>query len=312
MHRRRMIAGLGLATAGAMLPDLATAADVRHLRKTPAFTYCLNASTIRGQELGIVNELEIASEAGYDSMEIWVPGLQKYLDEGGKIDDLRKRIRDLGLTIEDAIGFAQWIVDDPNVRAAAIEQLKVEMDLLRRVGCKRIAAPPAGATKVPGLDLDAVAGRYYTVVELGEQMGVMPQLEVWGFSANLHKISQVMYVLAECGHPKARVLPDVYHLFKGGSDFDALKMIDPHMIEIFHMNDYPASPNREDMDDSYRVYTGDGIGPVEEVLRDLYAEGQTTVLSLELFNRDYWAQDPLEVAKTGLKKMKACVKKMMW
>ena len=28
-------------------------------------------------------------------------------------------------------------------------------------------------------------------------------------------------------------------------------------------------------------------------------------LSLELFNRDYWKQDPLEVAKTGLAKLKA-------
>jgi hypothetical protein len=28
-------------------------------------------------------------------------------------------------------------------------------------------------------------------------------------------------------------------------------------------------------------------------------------LSLELFNREYWKQDPNEVAKTGLAKMKA-------
>jgi 2-keto-myo-inositol isomerase len=35
------------------------------------------------------------------------------------------------------------------------------------------------------------------------------------------------------------------------------------------------------------------------------------VLSLELFNREYWKQDPLEVAKTGLTKMKASVEKAM-
>jgi hypothetical protein len=28
------------------------------------------------------------------------------------------------------------------------------------------------------------------------------------------------------------------------------------------------------------------------------------ILSLELFNREYWEQDPLQVAKTGLEKMK--------
>ena len=30
-------------------------------------------------------------------------------------------------------------------------------------------------------------------------------------------------------------------------------------------------------------------------------------LSLELFNRKLWSQDPLTVAKTGLKKMKAVI-----
>ena len=37
--------------------------------------------------------------------------------------------------------------------------------------------------------------------------------------------------------------------------------------------------------------------------------GGRKVLSLELFNKDYYAQDPLQVAKTGLEKMKATVLK---
>jgi hypothetical protein len=35
------------------------------------------------------------------------------------------------------------------------------------------------------------------------------------------------------------------------------------------------------------------------------------VLSLELFNRDYWKQDVNEVAKTGLMKMKKAVAEAM-
>jgi hypothetical protein len=35
--------------------------------------------------------------------------------------------------------------------------------------------------------------------------------------------------------------------------------------------------------------------------------GGVKVLSLELFNRELWKQDPLVVAKTGLKKMRALV-----
>jgi hypothetical protein len=47
---------------------------------------------------------------------------------------------------------------------------------------------------------------------------------------------------------------------------------------------------------------------MKEILTDLKNMGGEKVLSLELFNRTYWEQDPLEVAKTGLAKMKAAVK----
>ena len=273
-------------------------------KKTKPFSYCLNTSTLRGQEQGIVKDLETAAAAGYDGVEIWLNALQKYLDEGGSLSDLHKRIQDLGVTIEDAIGFAQWIVDDSMVREKAIEQLKKEMGMLAQLGCRRIAAPPAGATNEAGLDLDAAGERYATALDVGVMEGVIPQLEVWGFSKNLHKISQVLYVAGESGHPAARILPDIYHLYKGGSSFDALKMINGPTIEIFHMNDYPADPPQDTIKDSDRVYPGDGVAPVKQVLQDLYRPDATTVLSLELFNPNYWKQNALAVAKMGLAKMK--------
>jgi 2-keto-myo-inositol isomerase len=114
-----------------------------------------------------------------------------------------------------------------------------------------------------------------------------------------------MYVAAECGHPKTRILPDIYHLYKGGSDFDGLKLLNGNVVEIFHLNDYPAEPGRDDIQDSDRVFPGDGVAPVKEVLTDLQNAGGHTILSLELFNREYWKRDALEVAKEGLKKMKS-------
>ena len=36
--------------------------------------------------------------------------------------------------------------------------------------------------------------------------------------------------------------------------------------------------------------------------------GFNGILSLELFNREYWTQDALTVARTGLEKMRAAVR----
>lgn len=281
------------------------------LLRTPKkknFTYCLNTSTIMGQKQGIVKDIETAAKAGYDGVEIWINALEKYQEEGGKLLDLKKRTADLGLKIENAIGFANWIVDDAPQRQEALEQAKREMDMLAQVGCFRIAAPPAGATKEAGLDLDQAAERFCALLELGQSMNVIPQLEVWGFSRNLHRLNQVLYVAAGCNHEQVRILPDVYHLYRGGSNFEALQLINGRAIEIFHMNDYPSNIAPSNINDKDRVYPGDGDGPCVRVIQQLAAMGGPKVLSLELFNPSYWKQDPLLVAKTGLTKMKAVVK----
>ena len=315
VSRRKALTGLG-AIAGLSLLPLSALAEQEKKKKSPSpkaniFTYCLNTSTIMGQNLGIEEEINITAKAGYDGIEIWIRSLEAYVEKGGKLKDLKKRIDDSGLKVEDAIGFAQWIVDDNDTRSRALEQAKREMDMLAQVGCKRLAAPPAGATNYPGLDLDKAAERFRALVELGAQMGVNPQLEVWGFSKNLYKLSQVLYVAAECGHPNTRILPDIYHLYRGGSDIDGLKLISGETIEVFHMNDYPKDLNYMDIQDKDRIYPGLGVSPTTQILKDLAASGKPKVLSLELFNRDYWAQDALEVAKKGLAQMKEAVRKAM-
>jgi len=71
------------------------------------FAYCLNTSTIRGHNLSIVEEVDIAAEAGYRAIEPWIGKIDTYLDKGGNLKDLAKRIADQGLSVESSIGFAQ-------------------------------------------------------------------------------------------------------------------------------------------------------------------------------------------------------------
>lgn len=268
--------------------------------------YCLNTSTIHGEVIPIVEQVSIAQKAGYDSMEIWLRDVDKYTSGGGTLSDLKKRIADAGLTLESSIAFAPWILADKSAHQKALEQAKREMEIVVALGGKRIAAPPAGATDGDLVDLNLSGERYRALLELGKQVGCLPQLEVWGFSKNLSKLSEVLHVAAAAQHPDACVLPDVYHLYKGGSNFSDLGLLAGNKIHVFHMNDYPDMP-RDKINDSDRVYPGDGIAPIGEILKTVFASGFRGVLSLELFNREYWKMDPLENATLGLKKMKSVV-----
>jgi sugar phosphate isomerase/epimerase len=272
------------------------------------FRYMLNMSTIRGQNLTPPQQVDIAAKAGYHAVEPWVPDLEKWLKADGNLKDLSKRITDHGLTCESAIGFAPWIVNDDDARKKGLEQAKRDMDWVVQLGGKRIAAPPVGAHQTGGIELMRAAERYRALLELGDKMGITPQVEVWGFSKSLNRLGETMMVAMESGHPKACLLPDVYHLYKGGSDFTGLKLLGGAAMHVFHMNDYPADLPRATIQDKDRIYPGDGVAPLKEMLRNLRDLGFRGALSLELFNPTYWKQDALLVARTGLEKMKAVVR----
>jgi len=315
LSRRRFIAGAGVAIGAVMTNRSKAAASGDNSKAGPGLTvpfrYCFNTSTIRGQKQSLEKEIEVTAQAGYNAIEPWVEKIHGYARDGGNLKDIRRKISDSGLTVESSISFFQWIVDDDAQRAKGLEQARRDMDVLAQIGGKRIAAPPAGATRQAGLDLMKAAERYRALLELGEQIGVVPQVEVWGSSKNLHRLGQSMFVVIESGHPKACLLPDVYHIYKGGSDFNGFKQLSAHAIQVFHLNDYPADPPRETIGDRDRVYPGDGIAPLTQIIRDLKANGSRAFLSLELFNPTYWKQDPLAVAKTGLAKMKDAVGKAL-
>lgn len=299
--RRNLLKGLGLGAVAALAPSTSFSQSA----KIAKFRYCLNTSTIRGQKPGLRKYIEIAGEAGYDGIEVWVDDVKQYLAEGHPPAELRRLIQDNGLRVENAIGFAPWMATDEAKSQQGFKQMEAEMNTLAEIGCKRVAAPGIGA-EAP-VDLMLAGKKYKALLNLGRKTGVMPQLEFWGAFAPFHHLGQVLMVAAVANDPDTRLLPDVYHLFRGGSGFEGLKLIHGNAIELFHMNDYPATIPREQQQDKDRVYPGDGVAPLPEIIADLKRMGGDKVLSLELFNPVYWEKDPLEVAKTGLMKMKGAV-----
>ena len=311
LNRREFLTSAAIAAgaAHALAAQPAQAAEKNPSSSRPNFRYCLNTSTIRAQKIGIVAEVELAAKAGYDGIEPWVRQIVAYKAEGGSLKDLKKRITDHGLKVESAIGFANWIVDDNEKRKQGLEDAKRDMDLVKQIGGTHIAAPPAGATRGEMLDLFAAAERYHALLDVGASIGVIPQVEVWGFSKNLSRLGETVFVAVESGHKDACILPDVYHIFKGGSDFAGLEILSGSSVHCFHVNDYPNDPPRATIADRDRVYPGDGVAPLDYILQTMAANGFSGALSLELFNPNYWKQDPEKVVRTGLAKTKAAVAK---
>ena len=121
-------------------------------------------------------------------------------------------------------------------------------------------------------------------------------VEVWGYSQLLNRLGQAEFVAIESGHPNACILADVYHLYRGGSDYGGIRLLGKNSMHVMHVNDFPSEPPREKLNDGHRVYPGDGVAPLDTIFRDLYRIGFRGALSLELFNQTYYKQDALVVA----------------
>ena len=174
LSRREALAGAGLLLGTAVIGQksvlIAQPASPTASAPISPFRYCLNTATIRGHKLGIVKEIEVTAQAGYDAIEPWVESIGEYTRNGGSLPELKKRISDSGLTVEGAIGFPEWVVDDDTRRSKGLERAKQEMDMMAQIGGKRFAAPPAGATGLPKLELMKLAERYRALLEVGEQL----------------------------------------------------------------------------------------------------------------------------------------------
>ncbi len=301
-------AGVGAALFGGWVSPRATADEGA---SDPPFRFCLNTGTIMGQKLTARQEIQVTAEAGYSGIEPWMRTLRRHVEEGHSLTDLRKEIADLGLVVECAIGFPAWAVDDDDHRQQAMEEFRRDMDVVAQIGGQRIAAPPAGINQVSGMDLRKVAERYHAVLQLGREMGVVPHLEFWGTAQTLGTVGEASLVAIQSDHPDACLLLDVYHIFRSGTGFHGLRLLNGAAMQVFHINDYPAYPPREEMNDSHRIFPGDGVAPMNQILRDLYDTGFRGALSLELFNREYWAQDALTTARAGLQKMREAVQRAL-
>lgn len=306
IDRRNALKYIGVATSAAAFwkPGVYS---LKEQKENSSFTFCLNMATIRGQNLGFIKELEVAAAAGFGSVEIWIDRLQDYLNNGGSVNEIKNKLQTLNVKIENCIAFDEWLVDDETKRKQAIENMKKTMEIMAAIGCKRIAATGKGLTNDTTISLDTIAERYRGILEIGLSIGVTPLLEMWGFQKQLSTVSEVSYCAMQTGSASAKILLDVFHIYKGGSPVNTLSFINPEINDILHMNDYPSNLSRDVITDADRIYPGDGVAPIKQILKALKRKDQPLILSVEIFNKNYYAQDALLVAKTALNKMKAVV-----
>ena len=303
ISRREMLRITGFTILGSSLASRIDAvslpfrSDSFDSKEKLPFRISLNTSTISGYELPIEEQIRLCKEAGFDGIELWFRDVDEYVRRGGTPERLAAIIKDSGLYLENMIGFAPWLGDDNGMA-----QMKKEMELAAMLGSKCIAATALGLDVKKAIDrnlFESYSAKYRELLVFGERIGVRPLLELWGGGV-LNQLTDALHIAVGAKHANASLLLDFYHLFRGGNAFESLSLVNGLSLPLFHINDYPANPVREQLRDEDRVFPGEGICPFDKIIPVLYANGFRGGFSLELFNKQYWSEMKVkELLKRG-------------
>ena len=265
------------------------------------FAYCLNASTIRPTP--ILEKIRIAGETGYSAIELWHDEIEAHVSAGGSVAELRLAVSDHGLVVPTTIYLRDWFDCSAAEYPVVLDECKRRMEQAAEVGATYVIASPPSAEA----DYDLGAARYRELLEAGAVAGVTPSMEFLGFVGQFNTIEDALEVMEKSGHPDATTILDPFHVFRGGGSVESISKLSARQIAISHFNDVPALPPREQQHDPDRVMPGDGVFDLKRYIELLRGTGYDSFLSLELFREDLWQQDPRDVARIGLEKMRAVV-----
>ncbi len=244
---------------------------------------------------GFRKSLEGWSRAGIKNVELTAALLDEFL-RTETLAAAGRLISDLGLTpVSAACGVAGLWEPNPN-RAAALESLKKRCEMFSSIGLAKIYAPTTTTQKFTLGDYKSAAENMHEVGEIVKQFRLTAMVEFVRASTFISTLPTLLKATRAAAHSNLRPMLDCYHFWSGLSKFEDLDLIRPGELAHVHFQDVPDMP-RELLDNTTRFIPGEGIAPLQRILRKLSEKEYAGPLSVELFMPEFQGADPYELAR---------------
>lgn len=256
----------------------------------------LNGATIMHSPLA--DDVEIAAEAGFTALEVWAGKVAEYT-RSRPIDDLAHKLQALGITPWCINSIENITYRDAAGRRELLDELANTIALARAIGAPSIVVVPGrrpeGFNRHESVRdavdvlraMSDVAGEVGLAFEfLGKPGCAVPVLDM------------AVDIVDQVDRANVGIVIDTFHFHAGNSRFEDLDRVRIDRLFVVHLNGCEDLP-REQLTDAHRLYPGEGVIPIGQILSRLHARGWDGTASVEIFRPAYWEQDPREVARTA-------------
>ena len=266
---------------------------------------CMHTNT--SAAAGYRGALEGWAKAGIKNVELNALVVDAFL-KTDTLDGARKVLADNGLTaVHGALSVDGLLEPNPN-RATAIENLKRRLEMFASLGLKKVYTTSGGTQKLTIDDYKFVADNMRSVGETAKAFNMIVSVEFLRASPYMSTLLTALKVTREAAHPNFGLMFDFYHFWSGLNKLEDMDQIRPGEIQHIHFQDVPDIP-RELLDNTSRIIPGDGISPLNVMLRKLADKGYAGPLSVELFLPKFQKGDPYEIALEIRQKCEAVMSK---
>jgi 2-keto-myo-inositol isomerase len=253
---------------------------------------CMHQGTSRAA--GFRKSLEGWAKAGVKNVELSDTMLEDFL-KTDTMDGAKHLLGDLGLKPVSSQTVLQdlWIPGPGH--AAALDTWKKRCEQFASLGVNKMYCPSTTNRKVTMDDYKATPACIREAGDVAKQFNMTGMIEFARTSTHMATLTTAVKMIREAGHPNVRPMMDFFHFWSGLSKFEDLDLLQQDELVHCHFQDTADVP-KELYDNNSRLIPGDGIAPLNKILRKLAEKGFSGALSVELFRQELVNGDPQEVA----------------
>src|SRR4030042_5902840 len=256
------------------------------------------ASTMRAD---LREDIQAASEAGYDLIEFWAKKMIAYLSSH-TLEDVKgllkkTKVKPLAINSVEFITFnASW------EKVNTMNLIRRYAKIAETLKCPYVVLVPS--PRPHGVSNKDVFTESVAVLrEISDKFkGVKVKFafEFLGFKwCSVSGLEQDFEIVKAVNRSNVGMVLDTFHFYAGGSKVDSIKSVAKEKVFIFHINDAENRP-RDQLQDSHRLFPGEGVIPLREIVAALKGIGYDGPVSLEMFRPEYWRLPAEEVARKGM------------
>jgi 2-keto-myo-inositol isomerase len=263
-----------------------------------------------GDAVDAATDIRVAGAAGYQFVELRDWKIEQHLAQGGRLATLREQARQSGIGVLSVNTLDDCTLHSGAKKAALIERCRRLCEWAEElaapyviVGPSYQSEPPIEAATVHARSAEALRDYAHVAADYG----VAIAFEFHGYArCSINSLSSALDVLAAVETPNLGVVIDAFHFYVGGSRLEDLARLGQERLAIVHLADVDHA-DRSKLGKPNRVLPGEGVLPVKDLVAAVKRLGYRGAYSLELFREEYWAMDPMIVARKGLASMQRFV-----